>query len=155
MSKKINISLLSLLLLGTFISACGRLNPAQAQAAHDEPVATVESFYGWYLDNLGYDPEQDSFRKPSEPELEARPELSVQLLARRQGILASLGETGGYDPLICAQDIPTSFKVELVEQSKTEALVAVETSFSGHRFSVRLEPIEGWQITEVLCQFEQ
>lgn len=126
---------------------------SRGEAAGPGPVEVTESFYSWYLANLGYGPETGDFRKPSEADYEARPEASPELLARRAEIIASFAEMqgGGYDPLLCAQDVPESFSAELVETGDGEALVKVETSFVGHSFGVRLQAGETWQIVEVQC----
>ena len=145
-------ALVILSLLALVLSACSGSALAPGQAAEQTPVEVVESFYGWYLDNLGYDPATGEFRKPEESDYSLRPEVSEELIARRAEIIASF-EGGGYDPLLCAQDVPTEIRAELVEASGQEALVAIETSFANHRFGVRLERGERWEMVEVLCDF--
>ncbi|MFP3853425.1 MAG: hypothetical protein ACLFWD_03920 [Anaerolineales bacterium] len=152
--RKLSI-LATLSLAALALCACNAGSLAPGQAAEQTPVEVVESFYGWYLDNLGYDPATGEFRKPEGSEYPLRPEVSEELIARRAEIIASFEGMpgGGYDPLLCAQDIPAEIKAELAEASGEGALVAVETSFANHRFGVRLEKFERWEMVEVLCDF--
>lgn len=145
---------LSLLLLGMALAACGRASAGISQTPSNSPAEVVESFYSWYLSNLGYDPQTDTFRKPTESELETRPELSNEVLSRRLERLASFGEVGGYDPLLCAQDVPTEIRTELVSMGDGQAQVLVSTDFNNHQFTVRLEAFDEWQIVEVVCQLD-
>lgn len=144
------VIVLAIVLPGVF---SGEPAVSPGEAAGPGPVEVTESFYSWYLANLGYDPETGDFRVPSEADYAARPEASAELLARRAEIIASFAESpgGGYDPLLCAQDVPESFSAELMEAGDGSALVKVETSFVGHTFGVRLQEAETWQIVEVLC----
>lgn len=152
MSAKHMKFLAPVFLLSLTLAACASFKAEQEKSASDQATEVVESFYRWYLGSVGYDAESDTFRKPSEPELEARPELSTMLLSQRLSLLASFGDRGGYDPLICAQDVPTDFTLELDQATDQYIVIRVNTSFSGHHFSVRLEPIDGWQLVEVDCQ---
>jgi hypothetical protein len=151
MIKGNSLKISLLLVVGLSLAACGMNSATANQAPTSSPTEVVESFYSWYLDNLGHDPEAEIFRKPSEDELEARPELSNEVLSLRLETLASFGEVGGYDPLICAQDVPNEIQTELVSNDNNEARVLVSTDFSGHQFTVRLKAADGWQIVEVIC----
>lgn len=152
MSTKFALFSVALLMTALVVSGCGIIaGSAQAQA-RSEPTEVVNSFYSWYLASMQFDPEAGERKLPTEAEIEARPELSNELLSRRLEVLASFGDVGGYDPLICAQDVPTDFQSELLELSEEEALVRVTTSFEGHSFSVRLVPAENWQMAQVICK---
>ncbi len=134
------------------ITACSSMASA-AETSGMTPEQTVESFYGWYISIAGYDPEADVVRNPLQDGSYAESELvSAGLVERIDAIVASFDGMGGYDPLICAQDIPQSVTVGEAEIEGGAALVPVTTSFEGHSFSVRLVQVGGeWQIDEVLC----
>lgn len=66
-------------------------------------------------------------------------------------IVASF-EGGGYDPFLCAQDIPTELITEGVIYTTSGARVPVRSSFIDHAFVVALVEGEGgWQIDNVVC----
>lgn len=57
-----------------------------------------------------------------------------------------------FDPILCAQDVPTSITTEAPLIEGSTATVHVETSFAGHAFDVLLtQEGKGWQITDVVC----
>jgi hypothetical protein len=124
----------------------------QARAANMAPEEVVESFYGWLIDYGGYDPETDTFNNPLvDGAYKTREELAPEAVQWVEETLASF-DRGGYDPFLCAQDIPTSISVGRAEISDGEATVRVATSFEGHFFTVRLVQIGGeWKIVKVVC----
>jgi hypothetical protein len=68
------------------------------------------------------------------------------------GILAGF-DGGGYDPILCAQDVPTGVSVVAETVEGQEATVEVESSFEGHGLTVRLAQEGGyWAITGVTCR---
>lgn len=151
MAKKLMLLSVLLLSAGLLLSGCG-IYAGQAEGQElGDPTKVVDSFYHWYLESMEFDVEAGGRGRPSDEDLEARAELSNELLSRRLEVLASFNGVGSYDPLICAQDVPTEFRSELVESSDQEALVRVQTSFEGHSFNVRLVQAESWQIAEVIC----
>jgi len=119
-----------------------------AQATEDvAPEEVVTRFYDWYLGDAGageimQSPLADRAYRTSEL-------LSSEFVAEVDALLDSF-ERGGYDPFLLAQDVPASLEVgEAVVVGET-ALVPVETSFEGHRFSVTLKLIDGtWKIDGV------
>jgi hypothetical protein len=67
-------------------------------------------------------------------------------------IIASFDDKGGYDPLLCAQDVPESFTVGEAVVFGDTATLAVHTSFEGHGFTVALQRVDGlWRVSDVLC----
>jgi hypothetical protein len=64
---------------------------------------------------------------------------------------------GGYDPILCAQDVPSSISISPATMSPGGvASVVVETSFGDHSFTVELERIEEqWKIVDVFCSRER
>lgn len=62
-------------------------------------------------------------------------------------------EGGGYDPFLCAQDVPSELVVDGAIYTTSGARAAAHSSFANHAFVVELEPggDDGWQITNVIC----
>jgi hypothetical protein len=112
----------------------------------------VSDYYGWYLENLGYDVKTDEFRNPlQDGSYQKQGALSSEFIER---IEEMKGEGLPADPLLCAQDVPQSFSVKEVDLSPMgeEARVSVETSFEGHEFQVYLQKLNGeWKIAGVIC----
>ena len=115
-------------------------------SAAEPPDQVVQAYYRWYLDyarSTG-NPLVDGAYRDSEY-------LTAGLVQKVDGVLASF-EGGGYDPFLCAQDIPESLTAEPVAGTATEASVLVRTSFEGHEFTVALVLVDGrWLIDDVLC----
>jgi len=162
LKKRFVFALVALLLSGGVLGLNALIKSdsagvAAAEALTPEPADVVESFYGWYLDNAGYDAESGTMRNPlADGSYALREELSPALVEEVDALLASFHEGGaGYDPFLCAQDIPAEFAVSTFSISESAAEVRVETSFVGHSFQVMLEKIGGeWTITAVRCSFE-
>lgn len=62
-------------------------------------------------------------------------------------------DRGGYDPFLCAQDVPGQLAVEGVIHTTSGARVPVRSDFANHAFVVELEQGEEgvWQIANVRC----
>lgn len=115
------------------------------------PVETVESFYGWYLGYIG-DPATDTFRNPMVDRAYRGHELLTGRLVRQVDELLNSFEGAGYDPFMCAQDIPQTMTAEEITLNNGSAEVEVETSFAGHHFRVDLLRQDGaWKIDEIRC----
>lgn len=107
---------------------------------------TVRSFYAMYLDTCS---RQNPLSTGSYRDM---PFLSEGLVSKIDGIINGF-ERGGYDPFLCAQDIPTDFSITSMTVGEGEANAVVTTSFEGHSFEVRLiEAAGGWLIDDVVCQ---
>jgi len=162
LKKVLIVGLMGLLVVGgafgAMVLAGNRAyGTVSVEAMAAEPADVVASFYGWYLDHAGYDAESGTMRNPLvDGSYAAREELSPALVDEVDALLASFREGGaGYDPLLCAQDIPTEFSVNTSSISESVAEVRVETSFVGHSFLVMLEKTGSeWTITAVRCSFE-
>jgi hypothetical protein len=119
------------------------------------PEKVVEDYYNWYLDYIG-DRFSGEMRNPLiDKAYRDSDYLSEAFVQKVDGILASFENqpAGGYDPFLCAQDIPESITVDEAQVSGNEASANVETSFAGHSFSVDLEKVDGqWRITDVNCR---
>ena len=121
--------------------------PASSEAMSVAPETVVESFYNWYLGYPG-NPLVDGAYRSSEY-------LTTEFVRKADEIIASF-DKGGYDPFLCAQDIPESFAVNEAVISGDEAGVVVHTSFEGHMFTVDLQRVDGqWKITDIICSVSE
>ena len=133
-------------LLLVMSAACGTALPGRVEAAQPElgPEETVEAFYAWYSQYPG-NPLVDGA-------LRTHPSVTESLVEKVYGIVASFDDRGGYDPVLCAQDVPSSFAAELIDESADSASVSVATSFEGHRIFVGLQEVGGaWVIADITC----
>jgi hypothetical protein len=125
------------------------------------PAKTVQDFYTWYLRYIG----NLAGEMPRNPMVDGvyreSPYLAPAFVQEVDELLASF-EGGGYDPFLCAQDIPASFVVDGTvvtpaggPDGGAQASVLVRTTFHGHNLLVDLEQAgEGWLITGINCGFD-
>lgn len=140
-----------LMLVSLGITACA----ASAEAAAS-PQMVVESFYSWALEYTAFNEETGERANPMvDGAYIARPEISAAMIDSYEATRASFEPMGGgYDPFLCAQDIPTTFRVGETVVEGDQALVTVETSFANHSFQVELTREAGeWLISDVFCSF--
>jgi hypothetical protein len=132
---------------------------APDQPAADPPAApesvtpqqVTENFYNWYLDYIG-DRASDTFRNPLvDKAYHDTPYLTASFVEHIDELLASF-EGGGYDPFLCAQDIPTAMTPDVVFARNGMASVVVRSSFPNHLITVDLRPEgENWLIGNITC----
>jgi hypothetical protein len=122
------------------------------------PTEIVEAFYEWYLDYTKADSNGDFRNALVEGAYRTSPYLSGNFIMKIDQ------RDQNYDPLLCAQDIPTSiltdgFFIEKLHapDESTRASIVVRTSFPGHIFTVDLARPGGkadeWKIEDVICSF--
>jgi len=127
-------------------AACGSALPGQVEAAQPDlgPTEAVEAFYEWYSHYPG-NPLVDGA-------LRMHTGVTEALLDKVYRVVDSFDDKGGYDPVLCAQDIPSSFTAELIDESGDSASTLVTTSFEGHRIFVGLQKLDGaWMIADITC----
>jgi len=108
------------------------------------PEQVVESFYNWYLSYT-----QNTGNVLADRAYQASEHLTEAFVKKVDKLLASF-DKGGYDPFLCAQDVPQSFIIKDTVVSGDAAQVVVRTSFEGHRFTVTLRRTdEVWKINGV------
>lgn len=101
----------------------------------------VREFYNWYISYDGNPLVEHAYRSSRY--------LSPEIIAFLDNFTR---DEMGYDPLLCAQDIPTEIKISPEKVSGARATVDVATNFEGHAFSVELVHIDGdWLIDKVNC----
>jgi hypothetical protein len=123
--------------------------PAMAQPA-EMPDRVTATFYEWYTgypaSNGGNSPLADHAYRQS-------PYLTTDFVERVDGILTSF-TTGGFDPFLCAQDVPERFEFDPASISDGRAKVTARGVYSGGNssFAVGLRLENGaWKIWDVTC----
>ncbi len=122
------------------------------------PTEVVEAFYGWYLEYTKADPDGNFNNPLVDKAYQDSPYLAESFKARLDQ------RDPGYDPILCAQDVPThvtpdGFFVEKLSPygEAKGASIVVRTSFPGHIFTVDLTRPGGsgdeWKIEDVACSF--
>lgn len=118
-------------------------HPEGEEAA--DPGAVVDAFYTWYLDYGGNVLVDKAYHNA--------PEVSLALAQDVDALLASF-DKGGYDPFLCAQDLPSEVVVSSLTVSGDRATALMRTNLAGHTFAVELGKGEaGWQLTGVDCGY--
>lgn len=107
---------------------------------------TAQSFYDMYLQSArrGSPLANATYRD--------MPFLAPEFVAHVSEVVSSF-EGGGYDPILCAQDVPDEVTAASAQVNGDVATVEMESSFEGHRFTVQLAARNGgWLITGVTCR---
>jgi hypothetical protein len=166
------IGLISILSLT--ISACGWA--AQADAAgqipeNKEPPTTlplyesttpfnapedvVSSYYDWYL-SYCCDVAAQMTRSPLVDGAYHGSDYLTENFKTEVDLLLASFEGYGYDPFLCAQDIPDSITLETVDISGDEATVVAHGSWEGHEMLVLLKLVDReWKIDDVICHVNE
>ncbi len=145
MKNKTQIGFLIILAAAIFYALAFIIWPALAVLSKQEtthPEQVVQEFYKWYLSYQGNPLSSRAFR--------SSPQLSQNMIDNLERALQ-----GGlmFDPVLCAQDKPTTIQTSPAQISGGEALVQVKTSFADHSFVVKLVQVDGdWLIDQVECQ---
>lgn len=111
----------------------------------DRAGARVEDFYNWYIQAWTNNFNQREFLD--------RAELTQGFKQKAEQTISSF-EYGGYDPFLCAQDIPSETLIGVATVSGEQATLNMEQSFSDGKRLVPIELVnteEGWQINNVAC----
>ena len=115
------------------------------------PAQVVEGFFSWYLAYIG-DPASETFRNPMVDRAYRGHELLTDRFVRQVDELLDSFEHGGYDPFLCAQDIPQELTAREIVLDGAMVEVEVTTSFFGHHFRVDLVDQDGtWKIDDIRC----
>jgi len=118
---------------------------APEDAASRTPVQVTQTFYNWYIHypgNVMVDKAYYGFGMY----------LTQDLIEEIDGIIAGF-DRGGYDPFLCAQDVPTGVSVGPAEVSGDEATLTAYTTFPGHSLEVTLtRGGDLWRISSIRCQ---
>lgn len=153
MKEKI-IQKICLIGLVVLTSGCASAVRAETVMTSDAmtPGQVTEGFYGWYLEYAERDSD-GNFRNPLIDRAYRDSEyMSETFVNEIDGVLEEM-EMGGYDPFLCAQDIPD--EVHIIDSYlEGDAIVMVmESSFEGHQFEVELSPEnESYLISGIRCK---
>ena len=116
------------------------------------PAAVVEAFYAewreWVTEGFAGERENPLMSGTYRESAYIAPAFADEVDAIVAGF-----EGGGYDPFLCAQDVPNDVVVDGTIFTESGPRVAVHTSFNNHAMVVGLEQGEGgeWRIRNVLC----
>jgi Protein of unknown function (DUF3828) len=134
--------------------ACGTNAGARATAgASVTPEQVVKSFYDWYLAYA---------RRNGSPLVgaayKASPYLSAAAVHGIESILAAFGSGPGYDPVLCAQNVPLGFTVDPAEVKGDTEQVFVRINWQdapSTSQTVSLKLLAGeWKIDGLTCAIE-
>jgi hypothetical protein len=115
------------------------------------PEGVVQSFYTWYLRYTAGDGEGERRNPMVDGAYQYHTLLSDDFIAQVTDLIASF-KGGGYDPFLCAQDVPSEIEVGEAQIEDDLASLNVATSFPNHEFAVELEQIDGeWMISDIVC----
>lgn len=123
------------------------------QATHAPLTAeqTVAQFYAIYLDVTGQENPLATRAYRDIPFLSK--DLVRQVDALLDGFRSDVHGAGGYDPFLCAQDIPGAVTAGEAVVDGAVARVPVTTSFAEQGFTVVLEQEDvGWVIANIQCR---
>jgi hypothetical protein len=152
------LGVLSLVVLVMVIfSGCGAATPTPSEASALDaategaaPEGTVEAFYRWYTSYSGNVVVDEAYR--------TNEHLTADVVQKVDDIVASFTH-GGYDPFLCAQDIPSAFEVGTATVDGDEATVTAHgvwnagTEYENRNdILLKLVKLNGtWKITDVSC----
>jgi hypothetical protein len=129
------------------------LNEAETSSENiDNPEAVVQAFYIWYLNYFG-DRAAGTFQSPlADQAYQDSHFLTPSFIEHIDEILAGFDEYGGYDPFLCAQDIPQGVITDGIFYHNGLASVVVQSDFPNHFLTVDLQKSgDGWQINNITC----
>jgi hypothetical protein len=114
-------------------------------------VDVVESFYDWYLSYPGNVVTDGAYRSSEY--------LTEEFVEKVDAVVASFDQ-GGYDPFLCAQDIPGDLFADEAMVSGDEAAVVVHQVWNvgteyevAHDVVVELQMVDGaWTIADIVCR---
>lgn len=131
-------------------AAVGAAAPNPTPADVTAPAAVVESYYDWYTayGRETGNPLADAAYRDSDL-------LTEEFVVEVDELLASF-DRGGYDPFLCAQDLPRRLMVGEVEMDGDEATVVMDALYTGNpmasHFPVTLNRTDGeWRIAGIAC----
>jgi len=129
------------------------LNEAETKVEEpDNPETTVQAFYSWYLDYFG-DQAAGIFQSPLADRAYHESEyLTPSFIGHVDEILAGFEGKSGYDPFLCAQDVPQEIQSLGTFYHNGQASVVVQSDFPNHFFTLDLQKDgEEWKIGNVTC----
>ncbi len=152
--KIIIIAFLLVVLAGAAVYQLSK--PFSKQEVLIEPEEAVESFY---KDWISYKEEAPGKNPIRDKIYQTRNDVTDFLIGKLDGIIDSFNEDSvGYDPVLCAQDLPSSLGFEEVIRTAEIAVVKVSQDFFGitKEIMVYLELVNGnWKIDDIDCLIKE
>jgi hypothetical protein len=142
-NKHIQILAAATILIAFMLAACGGQTISQADAVlpEESPESMVEEFYQWYMVYPGNALVDRAYR--SSPYFSQEFIRELDKLVDKGGLIA--------DPIVCAQDMASSFTAVNSELNETTANVRIMSGF-GNELDVEVKPFDGiWKITNISC----
>lgn len=147
--------------LAVLLAACRAAPPAVPPPATQTPVppppadaqTALSDFYDWYLAYPGNPLVRRAYRANEN----LRPYLTDRFVARVDAALDVMGEQGiGYDPFVCAQDLPTALEYDLLVSGESASTVLVQRYYGStaapSNMVIDLIRADGrWQIDDISC----
>lgn len=148
--KKIYVLVLVIVLLAACSSKAGEMSAISPDPSAAKKV--VDDYYTWYLGYIG-DRNSEEFRNPLVDQAYHNSDLlTTGFIEEVDSQLAGM-KGGGFDPFLCAQDIPTEIRVKDFESKNGEIHVQMETNFADHAFTVILvQKDDDFLIDEINCE---
>jgi hypothetical protein len=117
-----------------------------------QPDAVVQDFYACYLNEIGESGSEASHNPLTEKAYHDSAYLTLSFIDRVDQILAGFDGQGGYDPLLCAQDIPQVMSTDGTFFHNGRASVVMRSSFFNHFLTVDLQEVgDDWKIDNITC----
>jgi hypothetical protein len=117
-----------------------------------QPEEVVRAFYEWYLAYFG-ERGSESFRNPLADRAYADSVyLTASFVGHIDDVLAGFDGKGGFDPFLCAQDIPGQVTTDGTFYHNGQASVVLHTDFANHFLITDLQQVDGnWKIINITC----
>jgi hypothetical protein len=153
--KKIYFPLMLSLIV---LLGAGCSNSGQAQEVTNAPdpgmgpAEVGTAFYDWYLSSFG-DPGEGTFMSPLvERNYQESEYLTPGFIRHIDEILDSFEGKSGYDPFLCAQDVPQYITAGDPYFHGSLASIVFHSSFPNHYLTVDLqENHNSWLISDITC----
>ncbi len=145
--KTKNLSWLIIILLIVAIVATLYLN--QNLSEEQSPLEVSQNFYQNWLNYEGNPMANKTYSNS--------PYLSKNLKNEINNTVESFDQFGAYDPVLCAQEKPSNFQANLLNESENLALVEMSLDYYGQDKLINLELIKeenNWYITKINCPTE-
>jgi hypothetical protein len=130
--------------VGTYAALKYMGSKETAEPTVNSPEQVVNDFYGMWINHEG---------NPMMDRVYQNNSLVTPALSQRIDEIIAGFDMGGYDPVLCAQDIPQSFTVESVELTGNQASVLLSLDFYGFPRPVLVSLINNgsWKLDNISC----
>lgn len=123
------------------------------ESGHEvEPELVADTFYSQYLESFG-EPASGSGGNPlADREYRHNEYLTASFIQHVDELLEDMDPRGGYDPFLCAQDIPGRIRHDRTFHHNGVASVIMRSDFPDHVITLDLfEEAGSWKIGNISC----